>query len=182
MRINTYKPCKSSFLSVDKDMELIFNKMCESKNLKKLLHYTTKDCLEQPSLSEQETIALFGKEIRIVPKLTLDKEVLNYVIIDFDNFVANDTNPEFRDNIISFDIICHFDQWQLDNFQLRPIRIAAEIDSMLNGARLSGIGTLQFLSMNKIPVNEEFSGYTIMYAAIHGEEDRVNPLGKEFNE
>jgi hypothetical protein len=36
---------------------------------------------------------------------------LSYVIISFDNFTTNVENPEFRDNIITFDIICHYDQW-----------------------------------------------------------------------
>jgi len=74
---------------------------------------------------------MFGKEIKNVPKLYIDKSVLNYIIISFDNFVESE-NPEFRDNIIEFDIICHFDQWQLKDYNLRPYRIAAEIDSMLN--------------------------------------------------
>jgi hypothetical protein len=52
---------------------------------------------------------LFGKNIRIVPKLEVDGAVLNYIIISFDNFVENGSNPEFRDNVIEFDIICAFD-------------------------------------------------------------------------
>ena len=44
----------------------------------------------------------------MVPKLYVDKSVLNYIIISFDNFTQS-ANPEFRDNIIEFDIICHFD-------------------------------------------------------------------------
>ena len=176
MKINTYQFTESSFLSIDKDMATIVNKMFENNNLKKLLHYTTKDCLKQPKLSEKETYGLFGKEIKIVPKLSIDGNVLNYIIIDFDNFTPNATNPEFRDNIISFDIICHFDQWHLEDFQLRPYRIAAELDSMFNEQRFSGIGKLQFLSGNKIVINEEYAGFTLMYAAIHGDEDKRNPL------
>ena len=50
-----------------------------------------------------------SKNIKIVPKLYVDGSVLSYVIINFDNFTPNGRNPEFRDNIIEFDIICHFD-------------------------------------------------------------------------
>jgi hypothetical protein len=49
-----------------------------------------------------------GKNIKIVPKLYVDSSVLSYIIISFDNFTQS-TNPEFRDSIIEFDIICHFD-------------------------------------------------------------------------
>jgi hypothetical protein len=58
------------------------------------------------------------------------------------------TNPEFRDNTITFDIVCHFDQWSLGNFALIPYKIAAEIDSMLNRKRLTGIGQIEFLGAN----------------------------------
>ena len=81
-----------------------------------MLYYTTKDALEKDNIGEDATYELFGKNIKIVPKLYIDGSVLNYIIISFDNFTPNATNPEFRDNIISFDVICHFDQWHLKNF------------------------------------------------------------------
>ena len=174
MKIEGYQFPKSSFLSVEKDMSIIFNTLIKNDNLKKYLYYTTKDCLDRPKLTEKETLGLFGKNIKIVPKLQVDKEVLNYVIINFDNFTTNNNNPEFRDNIIEFDIICHFDQWQLNDFQLRPYRIAAELDSMFNDKHLTGIGTLQFLGGNQMILTDEFAGLCLMYAAIHGEEDKKN--------
>ena len=142
MRIENYHIPQSSFLSVDKDMMIISEWMLKNKMLKKLLHYTTRDAAKRPNLGEDESYELFNKNIKMVPKLYVDGSVLNYIIISFDNFTLNVNNPEFRDNIISFDIICHFDQWQLEDFQLRPYRIAAEIDSMFNKKHLTGIGTL----------------------------------------
>ena len=109
MKIESYTMPKSSFLAQEKDMELIVNMIMKNNSLKKLLHYTSKDCLDRPKLTEDETLELFGKNIKIVPKLTIDNTVLNYMIINFDNFTPNGTNTEFRDNIIEFDIICHFD-------------------------------------------------------------------------
>jgi hypothetical protein len=90
---------------------------------------------------------LIKNNIKIVPKLYVDGTVLNYIVISFDNFSPS-SNPEFRNNVIEFDIICHFDQWQLEDFALRPYKIAAEIDSMLNGKHLTGIGNVEFMSAN----------------------------------
>lgn len=174
MRVVNYREPHSSFLSVDKDLQIIIDNLLKNKNFKKLLHYTTKNALKQKNLTEEETVKLIGKNIKIVPKLYINKEVLIYIIVSFDNFVLNDTNPQFRDNIITFDIICHFDQWQLDDMQLRPYRLAAEIDTMFNDQHLTGIGTLQFLGANQIVLNDEFAGLTLMYAAIHGGEDKKN--------
>jgi hypothetical protein len=116
MKRVTYSYPKSSFLSVEKDMEIITNKMLKNERLKRLLHYTTKDALDKPDIGEDASLELFGKNIKLVPKLYIDGSVLNYIIISFDNFTPNATNTEFRDNIISFDVICHFDQWQLKGF------------------------------------------------------------------
>lgn len=172
MKLETYKFPKSSFLSMEKDLNIISSMIMKNENLKKLLYYTTKDCLSQPKLTEEQTLELFGKNIKIVPKLMVDPEVLNYVVIGFSKFATNATNPEFRNNEIEFDIVCHFDQWQLKDFQLRPYRIAAEIDSMFNNRHLTGIGLLEFQAGNFIQINSEFAGICLTYLAIHGEEDK----------
>ena len=190
MIIDRYKEPKSSFLSTEKDMNLLVNKICQNKRLQRLLYYTTPDALNRANLKEDEMLELFGKNIKLVPKLYVDGSVLNYIIISFDNFVPNGSNPEFRDNIIEFDIVCHFDQWQLKDFQLRPYRIAAELDSMLDGEKMTGIGELHFLGCNQIILTDEYAGLCLMYSAIHGGEDEKNmpnptdqeKFVKEFNE
>ena len=167
---------KSSFLSMEKDASLISNMLLKNERLKKLLYYTTPDCLDRKILTEDQSLELFGKNIKLVPKLYVDNSVLNYIILSFDNFIPNMTNPEFRDNIIEFDIICHFDQWQLKDFQLRPYRIAAEIDSMFDEKHLSGIGLLHFLGANQMILTDEYAGLCLMYQAIHGGEDKTKML------
>ena len=161
----------------------------KNKNLCKMLYYTDRDALDRPALTEEQRLGMFGKQIKIVPKIYIDGSVLAYVIISFDNFTPG-ANPQFRDNIITFDVICHFDQWHLNDFQLRPYRIAAEIDSMFNEQHLTGIGELHFMGANQIILNDEFAGLTLMYQAVHGEEDKKfapNPADEDkriadFNE
>ena len=174
MKIESYTYPKSSFLSIEKDMGIIISEILRNDRIKKLLYYTTKDCLKRPKLKDNETLELIQNNIKRVPKLYTDKEVLNYLMVSFDNFSPNAENPWFRDNVIMFDIICHYDQWELDDFKLRPYRIAAEIDMMFNNKHLTGIGTLQFAGMSRITLTEEFSGLCMMFLAIHGEEDKKN--------
>ena len=171
MKKETYTYPHSSFLSIEKDMNIIINKMFENDRLKKLLYYNTKDCLNKPKLTEEQTLSLINKQIKMVPKLYVDKSVLNYIIISFDNFTQS-ANPEFRDNIVEFDIMCHFDQWQMNDFKLRPYRIAAEIDMLFNNQKMTGIGELQFLGANQVILTDEFAGLCLMYQAVHGEEDK----------
>ena len=181
MRIDNAKMPKSSFLSMEKDTSLIVNKMLDNPRLKRLLYYTSKDALNRPNLNEDQSLDLINKNIKIVPKLYVDGSVLNYIIINFDKFLPS-KNPEFRDNIIEFDIICHFDQWQLQDFALRPYKIAAEIDSMFNNTHLTGIGLLQFVGATQTVLTDEFAGVCLLYEATHGGEDKKfmpNPKDEE---
>lgn len=186
MKIENYVYPKSSFLSAEKDMNIIVDRMMKNDRLKKMLYYTSRDCLSKPRLTDEQTIEMFGKNIKIVPKLYVDGSVLNYIIVSFDNFTRNGKNPEFRDNIIEFDIICHFDQWHMKDFELRPYKIAAELDTMFNDQKLTGIGKLEFLGANQMILTDEYAGLCVMYQAIHGEEDRKgmpNPADNEaYNE
>ena len=190
MKIDNLALPHSSFLSVEKDMGIIFREFIKNKRLMKLLYYNTPDALDKPDVPKEEIAKMFGKQIKIVPKLEVDNELFSYVIISFDNFTPNASNPEFRDNIVEFDIICHFDQWHLKDFELRPYRIAAEIDTMLQEKRLTGIGETEFLGANQMILSDEIAGICLMYGAIHGEEDKKfmpNPANekqfiKDFNE
>ena len=170
MRIDGYHIPKSSFLSVEKDTGIIVNEILKNNRLKKLLYYTTSDAMEKPNLTEDQSLSLLGTNIKIVPKLYVDGSVLNYVLINFDNFTPSE-NPEFRDNTIQFDIICHFDQWNLRDYALRPYKIAGEIDSMFNLKKLTGIGYLEFMGATQIVLTDEFAGLCLMYRTVHGGED-----------
>ena len=181
------KQLKSSFLSVEKDIGTIINKLfIESRPysdmLKRLLMINTKDCLENQTDVCRELIANTSvkdlKEkgyIRIIPKLDFGEheEVKSYILITMDNFTPNAENPEFRDCTITFDIICHTKYSDLGDYRIRPLKICGYIDGILDKTRLSGIGILNFVGANQLILNEELQGYTLMYRAVHGSDDRL---------
>ena len=171
MKIVNYQQPQSSFLTMEKDMGTIVDLIMRNERLQKLLYYTTPDCLLKSALTQEQKLELFKNNIKTVPKLYVDSGVLNYIVINFDIFTPSE-NPEFRDNMIEFDIICHFDQWQLKDFSLRPYKIAAEIDSMLNHTKLTGIGELEFVGANQMVLTDEFAGLCLMYQSYHSVEDK----------
>ena len=69
MKIETYTYPHSTFLAMDKDMELIVTKLLKNERLKKLLYYDVSDALKQPNVSQDKALAMFGNQIKIVPKL-----------------------------------------------------------------------------------------------------------------
>ena len=47
MKIEGYQQPKSSFLSVEKDLEIIVDKISKNKRIQRLLYYTTPDALDR---------------------------------------------------------------------------------------------------------------------------------------
>lgn len=184
---------ESSFLSCAKDIESIVRKLFVdskpySEELKRLLVINTPDCLDDrtnpvyldklkamsPSKLREEGY------IRLSPKIALgeNEEVKSYLVISFDSFTPNATNPYYRDCIVMIDIICNTDTWDVRNYRQRPLQIAGYIDGILNGTKLSGIGTFQFVGCNELVLSENLSGYCLMYAATHGVDDAI-PGGED---
>ena len=93
MKLDLYKPTKSTFLTAEKDIFNIVDKMLNNENLKKLLYYPVKDAYAQPNLTQEQSLSLIHKNIRVIPKIQIDEEVESYVIITFDGFTTNANNP-----------------------------------------------------------------------------------------
>lgn len=179
---------ESSFLSCEKDAETILRKLfVESRpysdELKRLLVITAKDCLddiENPQYLEKLKNMSINKlreegYIKLEPKIRIPEhsQVKSYMILSFDNFVANAKNPQFRDCDVNFDIICHTDFWDIGDYRLRPLKICGYIDGLLNNCKLSGIGQFLFIGCSELILSEDLSGYSLKYRAIHGSDDQI---------
>ena len=186
----------SSFLSCEKDSELIIKKLFVdsrpySDELKRLLLINTKDCLDdrinpvyKDKINNTSVADLIDKGyIRLKPQLTFgeNEEVKSYIVLSYDNFTQT-SNDHFRDCIIEIDVLCHMDAWDLGNFRQRPIKIMGYIDGILNQNRLTGIGTLEFIGANEIVLSEDLAGYCLMYRAVHGDDDTIDNMDWLLNE
>lgn len=186
-KFNAFKgEFKSSFLSCEKDTETIIKKLFVdsrpySDELKKLLIINNPDCLSAKSnLKYQDKIGEYSVAklikdgyIKVSPKIELgeNEEIKSYIMISFDNFSPNQTNPYYRDCTIMIDIICNTDCWEMDDYCIRPLKIAGYIDGILNESKLSGIGTLNFMGASELILSENLSGYCLIYSATHGVDD-----------
>ena len=191
MKKDLVKDIRSSFLSCEKDTEIILRRLfIESRPysdiLKKLLVINTKDCLTSDNINYQKKINSMSLKdlreqqyIRLEPKIQFGEheEVKSYILIGFDNFVPNENNPEYRDCTVTFDIFCHTDYWDIGNYQLRPLKIAGYIDGLLNETKLTGIGKFHFMGCNQLILDDALSGYTLMYRAVHDVDgdDKIPP-------
>lgn len=205
------RPIHSSFFSCAQDTETILKQLFIKSNpysnrLKRLLIINNPDCLNQNNQSYQQLIdskplSILRKEgyIRTNPKIARKQfqNIKSFILLTYDNFSSNAIDPKFMDCTVNFDIICYNDEWDLQNFQIRPIMIAGYIDGILNSIsddnkiawqnrgsssniKLSGMGEYYFLGLNLVVLNEDISMYTLSYRALHFTEDKQKMGSLEF--
>lgn len=177
MKHNLYECPKSSLLGMPKDAAIIIDRILSNPNLLRLLVYETRDWQSQPLPNGEQIKELFtSHQISSVPKIKIDSKEKTYIRLTYGTVIRNVSNPEYRDNTFGIDIICHYDNWDLGDFELRPYRVAGEIDAMLDKTHLTGIGELEFVSATPYVYNEEFAGVSLTYLAVRGHEDQKNPV------
>ena len=213
MRVDVTKirPIHSSFFSCAQDTETILKELFVksgqySDKLKRLLVINNPDCLDKNNQSYQDLIdskplSVLREEgyVRTNPKIARKEfeNIKSFILLTFDNFSSNSVDPKFLDCTVNFDIICYDDEWDLNDFQIRPIAIAGYIDGILNSlsdnnktdwqnrnsssrVKLSGMGEYYFLGLNLVVLNEDISMYTLSYRALHFTQDRKKEGSLEF--
>ena len=205
------RPIHSSFFSCAQDTETILKQLFVKSNpysdrLKRLLVVNKPDCLNQNNqdyqkLIDSKPLSVLRSEgyVRTNPKIARKEfeNIKSFILLTYDNFSSNAVDPKFMDCTVNFDIICYDDEWDLDNFQIRPIVIAGYIDGILNSLtddnkvawqnrgtssniKLSGMGEYYFLGLNLVVLNEDISMYTLSYRALHFTEDKEKKGSLEF--
>lgn len=151
------------FLTIEQDFEKILDKFLNNQNLLKLLYYNTPDALDKSDITENEVLIEIASRIKMVPDLQYPKERNSFLIITFDNFSPNATNPEFIDNNIFIDILCPIEFWQMDTYMSRPFRLMHEVQKTLDKTKLNGIGVVNFVGANILNLGE-YAGYQVAYS------------------
>ena len=142
----------------------IANKLMSNQKLCRLLKYQVRDPFNEEKYPKVDGADLINKQILIVPKIFDDStEKMSYVTALFDGFVVNQINPEFKVSTVRFDIACPYEEWLMDDQSLRPYLIMQEIDQMFNGAKMAGIGTLQFYRADPLTLTPWIGGYSMVY-------------------
>ena len=121
---------KSSFLSYEKNIELIIKKLFVdnpeyAKDLKRLLVIDRPDCLSRTNAAYDDIIKKYsvGKlkkdgYIRIVPRLNLEEHesVKSYIIINMDDF-APMANGKYRECTLTFFVFSLYEFSEMDNYE-----------------------------------------------------------------
>ena len=142
----------------------IADQLMQDQTICRLLKYQVRDPLNKEKYPDVNGIDLINKHILIIPKIFDDSvEKMSYITAIFDDFVVNQMNPEFKISTVRFDVVCPYDEWLLDERSLRPYLLMSCIDTIFNGAKMAGIGTLQFHRADNLALSPWIGGYSMRY-------------------
>lgn len=145
-------------------MQKIVNRLTENQNLLKLLYYTSKDPLAQPDISK--TIIqkeIFDNLILIVPRKGSIETAQSFISMRVVRGRQN-TNNEFRDITLHFEVFVPNTQWAIKDENLRPFCILSEIQQSLNGKNIGGLGQLEGGDFDLNFVTDEVTCYETVYS------------------
>lgn len=159
-RNQRYKHNKS-FEDIGKNLNIIARRLMNNERLMKLMIHTDSRAESLPLTQEQIENA-FGDQIRIVPVINKDEDIKNYIIIQFGAFTPVEGH-DYKQYMITFDVICNIQNWMLTDYTPRPYKIMGEIDNVIGNTKIDSIGPVMFMGAQTLVVNEELSGFTLNY-------------------
>lgn len=154
----------SHFEYLNKNMDSVLKCLINSQPLCKLLYYDSFNPLSESDIPD--TKKLLFHNIFPFPKVpeTTDNAI-TYLNVTFDKFTLGDTKA-VKGGLVIFTVITHSDLWQIKG-GLRPFSILSEIDSLFNDKRVIGLKKNQFVDINLIWANDNFSGYEARYRIVN---------------
>lgn len=158
-----------NFAQIEQELEMIIEKFVENQNLLKLLYYNDKNALEKEDITDEKILnEILRQNIKIIPEVKIPERQNSFIIITFDSYEKNYSNPEFIDNTIYIDVLCPLDEdiLKMNKYMLRPQLIMSEIQKEIAESRLTGIGKVEF--NNALTLNlGTYWGYRMNYSVIN---------------
>lgn len=151
------------FAVMGENLFKIVSKLIGNQKICRLLRYNDSNPLDS-SKTDVNGIELLNKNIIIVPKIPeQDNEERSFIIVVFDKYILNPANPDFKVATIRFDIVCPFNEWVVNDDNLRPYLLMQEVDNLFNQQQFVGLGNLQFTHCEPLVLSPQLGGYTMYY-------------------
>ncbi len=149
---------------IGENLQIIMKRLIANDKLVNLLYYTDSDPLNQPKLNnDQKKEKVFNKLIRVIPKVGTMETTQPIITIKVDNGQQLTENDQFRNVTISIEVFVPFNQWIINDMNLRPFAILGEIQDSLNNKTINGLGKLQGGDFDLEFLTEEISCYLQTY-------------------
>lgn len=150
------------FEEIGRTLNRIAQKLNKDQPLCRLLKYMESNPLSNELDNWDDTVSLVGTNIRIVPKVRLNEITEPYVVITIPQIELHD-NLDFSLLTVQIDVLCPIDKWQIDDICPRPFKIMQRIYDCLQASKVTGIGTMQFLTSSQSVIYEGVSDNQMVF-------------------
>ena len=157
-----------NYSDVGENGMIIAKALLPNQNLMRLIYYTDKEPLakddKHPDLTDQIIQEeIFGKRLKIVPRVATNETANPTVAIKFDRFVPNEENMEFKDVKINIEVLVPLSSWIVKDTNLRPFLLMGEIERSLKGKTINGLGKIVSAGAQLNFLTDEISDYEMTF-------------------
>lgn len=149
------------------DLEEVIGKIVEviksDMELCKYIKYNSGSPLEEADFKPSTII---HKNINLTPKVPIAENVTSsFVNIYVDDYVPSNRNRGFSGLVVEIDVLCHLNNWVLDDSGIRPYRICLELKKLIESANISqAFSLVEMIEMKKYPFSDDYHGYKTWFA------------------
>lgn len=146
------------------NLQKVMSRLLANDNLVKLLYYTDPDPLNNNNLSSEEKSSLiFGKLIRIIPRVEAKETANSIIVIRVIDGIKNVENDEFRDISIGVEVFCPLTQFLIKGTNLRIFSIIGEIQTSLCGKTINGLGKMEGGDFSLKFITDDLACYEVSF-------------------
>lgn len=144
----------------------ISKKLIKNQELLMLLVNTDLDPTNKTKHPEPiDGLSLLNKNIRYVPLVTSEElNTTSKLILLYDEGEVNGTNSDNENMSLLINVYCPFKEWLITGDNLRPFAIMSEVRKSIQGARINGLGEINYLGFNLSTLTEEMGSYVMRFS------------------
>lgn len=139
----------------------ITKRLLSNQSLCKYLIYTDANPLKHDDIAN--TKSLLHKNIRLIPKVTPQENTSSTIVLLINNGSKNSGNPEFKELNLLVYVYVPFEEWIINDNQLRPFAIMSEIQNTLDYKQVKGLGRLIFQEFSVELLSDEMGAYRMNF-------------------
>lgn len=179
------------FKSISRNQEQILYKLFEDvpgwgEILKRLMIIDQPDCLDLSQMQYKKIVEGFNlKKLKddtyvvLNPGVNLENhdEAKVHVYFSFGNATPSAVNPEYKILTLTVQVLCDLEVWELDDFKIRPWEITSMIVGILDNAKLSNVGKVQYIGSEQSLYSEVHYGDVVSSFLVYVEkaDDTIKP-------
>lgn len=164
---------KEVFLRLESSLRQIKTTLLSDPELRKLLYYSSEEV--KSSLEDLKDVTIAAVDGNIFLQMVVDLDTKppfdkrNYISIYLSSGKCSD--EDFMSYALNIQVSSEKHDWNLKG-RIRPLLMASRVAALLDGKKLDMSGPIYFSSIQQVLVNDDVSGYALIFAAGDGAHEK----------